>query len=151
MKGEPLVMVEMLSSSQPPVTVLPSGLQEADAFPMQILRDAQGEDVGHVEGGRTFFGMGVEGILRRGLGDRARGSGDESADDGTGVVERLRPGVAGLDAGAAVGHGSRQRGLQGVVGGVGGAGDDVLGAKAADDVARWVELGVRREAGPAPG
>ena len=45
-----------------------------------------------------------------------------------------------------MGDSSLQRGLQGVVGGVGGAGDDVLGAKAADDVSRLVELGVGSEA-----
>ena len=40
-----------------------------------------------------------------------------------------------------------QRSLQGMVGGVGSTGDDVLGAEAADDVSCLVELGVRSKAG----
>ena len=64
-------------------------LQEGDVFPMKVLRQAQGEGVGHVEGGRPFFRMGVKGILGSGLGDRACTSGDESPNHGTGFVERL--------------------------------------------------------------
>src|ERR1700733_8529641 len=49
------------------------GLQQPDLFQLQILGEAHGESVGHVEAGWPLFGMGIEGILRVGTGDRAGG------------------------------------------------------------------------------
>ena len=43
MKGEPLLMLEMLSSSQPAVIFLLTPLKELDVVEMQILRHAQRE------------------------------------------------------------------------------------------------------------
>ena len=64
MKGEPELMLEMLSSSQPSVAFLADGAEEGGAVEMQILRHAEAEAVGHVEGRRAFFGMRIERILR---------------------------------------------------------------------------------------
>ena len=151
MKGAPLVMVEMLSSSQPPVTVLPSGWSRADIFPMKILRQAQGEGVGDVEGGGPFLRMSVKGILRGGLRNSAGAAGDKSPHHGTGFIQRLGPRIAGLDAGTAVGHRSLQRSLQRVVGRVGCTGDHVLGAETSRNVPRGIELGVWSKGGPRAG
>ena len=46
-----------------------------------------------------------------------------------------------------MGNGSLQRTLQGVIRGVCGAGNYVLGAEAADNIPRLIELGVGRKAG----
>ena len=64
-KGEPELMLEMLSNSQPPVTFLPTGRRKPDAVQVQVLGRAEAEAVCHVERRRTFFRMGVEGILRK--------------------------------------------------------------------------------------
>ena len=45
---------------------------------MEILRQAQGEGVGYVEGGRPFLRMSIKGILRGGLRNRAGAAGNES-------------------------------------------------------------------------
>ncbi len=45
------------------VTALPSGRSKRDVFPVQVLRQAQGEGVGYVEGRRPFLRMRVERIL----------------------------------------------------------------------------------------
>ena len=89
--------------------------------------------------------MRVVGVLREAGRDGARRSG--AANHHAGVVDRLAPGVAGLDARAAVAHGSGERGLQRVIGGVRIGDDDVLHTEAADHVACAVELRVRRKAG----
>ena len=95
-------MLEMLSSSQPPVMVLPNGLSKP-ILPVQVLGQAQGEGVGYVEGRRPFFRVSVKGILRRCLDNRARPSGDKPSDHRTDLVERLGPGITSLDSGAAMG------------------------------------------------
>lgn len=47
--------------------------QQPDLFQLQILGEAHGESVGHVETRWTFFGMSIEGILGVRTGDRAGG------------------------------------------------------------------------------
>lgn len=85
------------------------GAEEADGFEVEVLSGAEGEGVGDVEVGRAFFRVGVEGVLRSGEGDGSGGAG--SSDDSADVIERLGPGVSGLDAGATVGDGSGERSL----------------------------------------
>jgi hypothetical protein len=62
-------------------------LEKRNLLSMKILRQAQSKDMSHIEGGRPLLRMGVEGILRGGLGDGARTAGDEPANHGTGFVE----------------------------------------------------------------
>jgi hypothetical protein len=60
-KGEPELMLEMLSSSQPAVTFLPTGAEQLDAVADAGPGPRWGQRVGHIEGGWAFFGVRVEG------------------------------------------------------------------------------------------
>jgi hypothetical protein len=60
-KGEPELMLEMLSSSQPPYFSA-DGAQQLRAVEMQVLGQAQAEAIGHIEGRRAFFWMRVKGF-----------------------------------------------------------------------------------------
>ena len=125
------------------------GLQELGFLDLQVLRGAEGETVGDVEGGWAFLGVGVGGVLRER--DRNRSGGVAVGVESAGIVERFGIGIACLDGGAVLDDGALERSLQGVVAGVGGSLDDLFGAEAADGVAVGAEEGVAGKAGAGSG
>ena len=111
----------------------------------KLLGEAEREGVRGVEGGWAAFEMGVEGVLRRGLGDCAYGAGGGGSGYCAGVVHRLGPGVAGLDAGASVRGLAGEGELEGVIVGVRGGRGQALRAEASDGNACGVEFSEGRE------
>ena len=72
MKGEPELMLEMLSNSQPSVTFLLTGRRKSHIVQMQVLRQAQAEAVRHVERRWPFFRMRIVRVLAGTLSHGAR-------------------------------------------------------------------------------
>src|ERR1035437_1357113 len=83
--------------------------QEIHAFQMHILGHAKAETMSNVERGWASLGMSVIWILREALGHGPRGT--RTADNLAGVVERLAPCIARLNAGTAVRNGAGERSL----------------------------------------
>ena len=120
-------------------------MQEGELLNRKLLGVVEGEGVRGVEGGWAAFEMGVEGVLRRGLGDCATVLvADVPATVLVSSID-LRPGVAGLDAGASVRGLAGEGELEGVIVGVGGGRGQALRAEASDGNACGVEFSEGRE------
>src|SRR4029077_1758588 len=97
-----------------------------------------------IERRRTFFGFGIERILRGGLQNRS-GAGRQTAEHCAGVVQGFRKRIAGLEVQTDARSGVTGSGLESVITRMRAVLHDGFGAETADCVAGGIELRESRE------